>query len=120
MFSIREALNALEHAGGNWFNADAGVGWNDPKTFWTPERLEFFRKRNAGAPTGPAATPQQVGGYERAYRAGGGGGQRAGSGYAEGARHGEAPRPLTAPMTALRRAASPHGRIGYKTLGGRR
>lgn len=79
------------------------VGWNDPNTFWTAERL-----RNAGTQgyRGPAYQRREIGGTETAFT-GRGKGRAVASGYdALGGGTGSKPRALRTSMAALQRAAA--------------
>lgn len=116
MFSIGGALNALQNTVSALpgVNFDAKVGWNDPNTFWTPERRANMEKQGHMRKL-PVYQRQEIGGTEAQFGAPGGGTKIA-SGYnALGARTGDKPRAARTGMAALQRAAGRNmaGKAGW-------
>jgi hypothetical protein len=117
MFNLGGAMNALRNAagmaGGNV--ATPKVGWQNPSSYWTPERMQNQARNNAGAPG--AAMPQATnGGTEFAFT-GPGSGAKVGGGYndfAGGA--GSRPRASRTAMASLQRTAA-RGNPGWKAGG---
>ena len=108
MFNVGGALNALQNAAGMAGGAvvTPRVGWNDPSSYWTPERLRNQARNNAGVNRN-VYQRQQIGGTEAAFTGAGGGGMKVGAGYSETpGMPGSAPRPARSPMAALERQAA--------------
>lgn len=120
MFSIGGALNELQNAAGLSGGPDWGarVGWNDPATWYTPERRANLAKMAAGAPTG-VYQRQEIGGTEAQFGQAGGG-EKIAAGYnALGAQTGNKPRAPRTGMAALQRQAARNmaGRAGWSAGG---
>jgi hypothetical protein len=107
MFSIGGALNALQNTVGALPGNEvtARVGWNDPKTWLTPERRANLARMAANAPTA-VYQRREIGGTEDPFT-GAGSGRAFASGYESlGGEVGQRPRAPRTSMASLQRAAA--------------
>jgi hypothetical protein len=88
-------------------NRSLWVGWNDPKTYWTPERLaNSNRSWQSAGPTKDVMRSNAAAGVADLPQFGGAG-MRVAAGYnAAGAQPGQRPRALRTSMAALQRQAA--------------